>query len=190
MIFEPKEIPDNKELKEYLGWRATCVTDAQTKNLINKLGDQICMKARFVTYITATSKPQKIENGRATFAPGTKIMYFTLRSKEGKEFLPLFTSEEELDKWKQNMQQPDPMKVIMTFDDLTPIFITNTRFTGVCINPVSDNFIMNRDLVASWTTRKRTMLELALAKLVKQTQGGGEAAEEDAAKKRGPRPVH
>ena len=31
MYFEPQTIPDNKELKEYLGWRATCVTEAQTK---------------------------------------------------------------------------------------------------------------------------------------------------------------
>ena len=37
MYFEPQTIPDNKELKEYLGWRATCVTEAQTKNLLNKL---------------------------------------------------------------------------------------------------------------------------------------------------------
>ena len=58
----------------------------------------------------------------------------------------------------------------MNFDDLTPIFLTNTRFTGVCINPMSDNFVMNRQLIANWTTKKKVMVEAALLKVVKQQQ--------------------
>ena len=169
MYFEPQTIPDNKELKEYLGWRATCVTEAQTKNLLNKLGDQICMKARFVTYIAASEKPSKIEGGKAFFNSGTKIMYFTLKNKDGKEYLPLFTSEEELDKWTHNSDATQ-IRVLMNFDDLTPIFLTNTRFTGVCINPMSDNFVLNRQLIANWTTKKKVMMEAALVKIVKQQQ--------------------
>ncbi|MDO5702298.1 MAG: SseB family protein [Lachnospiraceae bacterium] len=181
MYFEPKEIPDNKELKEFLGWRATCVTEAQSKNLIKKLGDQIVMKARFVTYIAASEKPEKVENGVAAFPKGAKILYYTMKNKEGKEFLPLFTSEEELEKW--NLPKDGkvvPLLVIMNFDDLTPVFMTNTSLSGACINPMSDNFIMGRQMMSTWTTQKRAMLNAALLKLTKE-QGGGEP--------RGPRPV-
>ena len=169
MQFNPKQIPENKELKEYLSWRATCVTEAQRKNLVNKLGDQICMKTSFVTFIGMSEKHQKIEDGKAYFPSGTKIVYFTLTDKEGREFLPLFTGEEELLKWKQAAEK-NPMKCLMTFDDLGPVFVTNAKFTGAVINPMSDNFIMPRDLIAGWMAKKRNVMQQAMATLAKRSR--------------------
>ena len=37
MVITQGKVPENKEVKEYLSWRATCVTEAQRKNLVNKL---------------------------------------------------------------------------------------------------------------------------------------------------------
>ena len=165
MIFNPKTIPENKEVKEYLGWRATCVTEAQTKNLVNKLADAICVKSNFVTYVAMSEKPEKVENGKAYFSKNTKVVYITLRNKEGQEFLPLFTSEEELLLWKDAADK-NPYRMLVNFDDLGPLFVTNTRFTGAAINPMSDNFVMLRPLIAQWMTRKRMVLDAAIKQMV------------------------
>ena len=77
MQFNPKTIPDNKEVKEYLGWRATCVTEAQTKNLSKKLADAICVKSNFVTFVGMSEKPQKVEDGKAYFSKDAKVVYFS-----------------------------------------------------------------------------------------------------------------
>lgn len=172
MILGPKSIPANKEVIEYLSWRATCVTDAQKKNLINKLGDAICMKTGFVTYVGMTEKPQQKEDGKVVFPAGAKLVYFTLTDKEGREFIPLFTSEEELLKWTQAAERK-PLRAIITFDDLGPIFIANGKFFGACINPMSDNFIMPRDLISSWTARKNVMKDAALRKAAQEAAEKG-----------------
>ena len=172
MQFNPTKIPENKEVKEYLSWRATCVTEAQTKNLVNKLADAICVKSNFVTYVGMSQKPQKVEDGKAFFSSDTKVVYFTLTDKEGREFLPLFTDEEELLKWTQATEKK-PFRMLMNFDDLGPILITNTKFTGVVINPMSDNFIMPRDLIARWMTRKRIVLDQAIREVIKKKKEEG-----------------
>ncbi len=165
MQFNPKTIPDNKEVKEYLGWRATCVTEAQTKNLSKKLADAICVKSNFVTFVGMSEKPQKVEDGKAYFSKDAKVVYFSLRNKEGQEFMPLFTSEEELLKWTE-VAEKKPFRMLVTFDDLGPLFVTNTKFTGAVINPMSDNFVMPRPLIAQWMTRKRIMLDAAIKQMV------------------------
>lgn len=167
MVITQGKVPENKEVKEYLGWRATCVTEAQRKNLVNKLGDAICLKTTFVTYVGMSEKPVKVENGKAVFPQGTKIVHFTLSDKDGREFLPLFTSEEDLLKWTQAAEKK-PFRALLRFDDLGPIFINQTRFAGACINPMTDNFVMPRELIASWTTRKNAMKDAALKKAVEE----------------------
>ncbi len=173
MQFNPKTIPDNKEVKEYLSWRATCVTDAQSKNLVNKLADSICVKSNFAVYVGMSQKPQKVEDGKAFFSADTKVVYFSLTDKEGHEYLPLFTSEEELLKWTQATEKK-PFRMLMTFDDLGPVMITHTRFSGAVINPMSDNFIMSRDLIARWMTRKRIMLDAAIREVMKKKADEGQ----------------
>ena len=39
MVITQGKVPENKEVKEYLGWRATCVTEAQRKNLVIDLAE-------------------------------------------------------------------------------------------------------------------------------------------------------
>ena len=175
MQLNPAKIPENKEVKEYLSWRATCVTEAQTKNLVNKLADAICVKSNFVTYVGMSQKPQKVEDGKAYFTPDTKVVYFTLTATEGHEYLPLFTDEAELLKWQQATEKK-PFKMLMTFDDLGPVFVTNTKFSGVVINPMSDNFIMPRGLIASWMTRKRAVLDAAIREVMKKKAAAKDSA--------------
>ena len=74
-----------------------------------------------------------------------------LSSAGGKHFYPVFTDHNELAKWKK-MEKPNTL--ILTFDDYAAFLEKNEQAEGIVINPFSDNFVLNRKLMAHLKTQK------------------------------------
>lgn len=164
MIFDFDKDPENPALKQLFTWRDRLVIDCQRENLFNKIGDEICFRSRFITYLNLSEEPQIGEDGKAFLPKGTRITFYTIQNSRGERFYPVYTDAAELNKWNAG-ETYKPKKVINTFDDLMPILKANAAFAGIVINPMSDNYVLPRNVVQGWTDRKA-----ALIKFVKEQQ--------------------
>ena len=164
MIFDFDKDPENPALKQLFTWRDRLVIDCQRENLFNKIGDEICFRSRFITYLNLSEEPQIGEDGKAFLPKGTRITFYTIQNSRGERFYPVYTDAAELNKWNAG-ETYKPKKVINTFDDLMPILKANAAFAGIVINPMSDNYVLPRNVVQGWTDRKA-----ALIKFVKENQ--------------------
>lgn len=172
LVFNTDIDPENSQLKEYFTWRDTAVTKHQQVNLINKIAHEIVMKGKFLAYCTVSEKPEKTEDGKFAFPKGTKISYFSITSKQGQKFLPVFTDREQLAKWK-DPENRDKTLMLLTFDDFVPILRSASSLQGIIINPMSDNFPLPRKLVADWMNRKIALFrEVLKRQKEKQSESG------------------
>lgn len=160
MVFEPNTLPENPKLKEWFSWRATVVTDHQRDDLINKLGDEIVMRAHFLAYLKLSRPAVRLPDGRAKIEEGTRMTYFTLTSREGQTFYPVFTDIHEMDPWEAARRE-DPMTAVVSFDDFAPILLTNPNMNGLVINPFSDSFPLLRETIMAWTEQKKKIIAKA-----------------------------
>lgn len=160
MVFEPDELPENPKLKEWFSWRETVVTEHQRTELIDKLGDEIVLRAHFLGYLKLSKPPVKLPDGRAKIEAGTRIVYFTLTASDGHVFYPVFTDIREMEPWKEARKE-DPLTVVVSFDDFAPILMTNPKMHGIVFNPFSDSFPLLRDTVMAWSEQKKKLVEKA-----------------------------
>lgn len=123
----------------------------QTETGMNMLFEEIVMNARFLSVIFLSEPPKMNEDGTAAFQKNTTMQMPMLSSAGGKHFYPIFTDHDELAKW-QRMEKPNTL--ILTFDDYAVFLEKNEQAEGIVINPFSDNFVLNRKLVAHLKTQK------------------------------------
>lgn len=147
------KLPDNAQLKEYFSWRDTAVTDVQQRNLIIKISGEILMKGQFLAYMNLDPKPERTPDGPSRIKKGTKVTYFTLTANDKRVFCPVFTDIKEISAWKEASGEEREL-VLLTFDDLTIIAKSNPEFSGVVINPFTDNFPLPSHTIAEWADLK------------------------------------
>lgn len=123
----------------------------QTETGMNMLFEEIVMNAHFLSVIFLSELPKPNEDGTATFQKNTTMQMPMLSSAGGKHFYPVFTDHTELAKW-QKMEKPNTL--ILTFDDYAAFLEKNEQAEGIVINPFSDNFVLNRKLMAHLKTQK------------------------------------
>ena len=123
----------------------------QTETGMNMLFEEIVMNARFLSVIFLSELPKPNEDGTATFQKNTTMQMPMLSSAGGKHFYPVFTDHAELEKW-QKMEKPNTL--VLTFDDYAAFLEKNEQAEGIVINPFSDNFVLNRKLMAHLKTQK------------------------------------
>lgn len=163
MIVYAKKTPENPKLKEWFSWRYTAVTDHQMRDLTNKLADEIVMRAQFLTCLNFDKVPVRKEDGTVELEPGTKISAYTLRSDNNENFLPLFTDQEELNKW-ETAKQEGVTQVVVSYDDAMQ-FLHTFHLFGFVINPFSDNYAQTTRTADAWYQAKLTALKMAQQKL-------------------------
>ena len=127
------------------------VKENQTETGMNMLFEEIVMNAHFLSVIFLSEPPKQNGDGTAVFQKNTTMQMPMLSSAGGKYFYPVFTDHDELAKW-QRMEKPDTL--ILTFDDYAAFLEKNEQAEGIVINPFSDNFVLNRKLVAHLKTQK------------------------------------
>ncbi|MBD5479114.1 MAG: enhanced serine sensitivity protein SseB [Lachnospiraceae bacterium] len=147
-----KKVDVNKPLENFrLNVLLKETKENQTETGMNMLFEEIVMNAHFLSVIFLSELPKPNEDGTATFQKNTTMQMPMLSSAGGKHFYPVFTDHNELAKW-QKMEKPNTL--ILTFDDYAAFLEKNEQAEGIVINPFSDNFVLNRKLMAHLKTQK------------------------------------
>lgn len=123
----------------------------QTETGMNMLFEEIVMNAHFLSVIFLSEAPTPNGDGTVTFQKNTTMQMPMLSSAGGKHFYPVFTDHDELAKWEK-MEKPNTL--ILAFDDYAAFLEKNEQAEGIVINPFSDNFVLNRKLMAHLKTQK------------------------------------
>lgn len=122
-----------------------------TETAMNMLFEEIVMNAHFLSVIFVSEPPKTDEDGKVTFQKNTIMQMPMVSSADGKHFYPVFTDYDELEKWQQ-MKNPNTM--VFAFDDYAAMLEKYEAAEGIVINPFSDNFVLNRKLIAHLKTQK------------------------------------
>lgn len=147
-----KKVDVNKPLENFrLNVLLKETKENQTETGMNMLFEEIVMNAHFLSVIFLSELPKPNEDGTATFQKNTTMQMPMLSSAGGKHFYPVFTDHAELARW-QKMEKPNTL--ILTFDDYSAFLEKNEQAEGIVINPFSDNFVLNRKLMAHLKTQK------------------------------------
>ena len=147
-----KKVDVNKPLENFrLNVLLKETKENQTETGMNMLFEEIVMNAHFLSVIFLSELPKPNEDGTATFQKNTTMQMPMLSSAGGKHFYPVFTDHNELAKWKK-MEKPNTL--ILTFDDYAAFLEKNEQAEGIVINPFSDNFVLNRKLMAHLKAQK------------------------------------
>lgn len=147
-----KKVDVNKPLENFrLNVLLKEAKENQTQTAMNMLFEEIVMNAHFLTVIFLSEQPKPDESGTAVFQKNTTMQMPMISNTGGKHFYPVFTDHNELAKWKQ-MEKPNTL--ILTFDDYTAMLEKHEAAEGIVINPFSDNFVLNRKLMAHLKTQK------------------------------------
>lgn len=123
----------------------------QTQTAMSMLFEEIVMNAHFLSVVFLSELPKPDEDGKAVFRKNTTMQMPMVSNTGGKHFYPVFTEHNELAKWKQ-MEKPNTL--ILTFDDYVAMVEKHEEAEGIVINPFSDNFVLNRKLIAHLKTQK------------------------------------
>lgn len=147
-----KKVDINKPLENFrLNVLLKETKENQTETGMNMLFEEIVMNAHFLSVIFLSELPKPNEDGTATFQKNTTMQMPMLSSAGGKHFYPVFTDHAELAKW-QKMEKPNTL--ILIFDDYAAFLEKNEQAEGIVINPFSDNFVLNRKLMAHLKAQK------------------------------------
>lgn len=147
-----KKVDVNKPLENFrLNVLLKETKENQTETGMNMLFEEIVMNAHFLSVIFLSEAPKPNGDGTVTFQKNTTMQMPMLSGAGGKHFYPVFTDHDELAKW-QRMEKPNTL--ILTFDDYAAFLEKNEQAEGIVINPFSDNFVLNRKLVAHLKTQK------------------------------------
>lgn len=118
--------------------------DAQNE-LVNDLIGELVMNTRFIAPVTLAGGEDALE-----------ITFQMVKSPQGEQFFPVFTSSEDLAKWED---MKDSQTVQPEFDDYAVMLSTNSNVGGIAVNPFSDNFRVDRRLVAQWFEQKQMIVK-------------------------------
>lgn len=100
------------------------------------------LKARFLCPVILENAPKgggKIEVGK-----DTKIQFSVIKTKEDKNFLIAFTSDEEVNKWQKSKVQ---QSIIYTFEDYAMISTNNENLEGFIIDPMGCNLAFTKQMI-------------------------------------------
>lgn len=153
-VNKPLENPKLKELFKKL--RAAKDEDGYVE-VINELAEEIAMNAYFLSVISLSEEAEKQNDGTSVFKKDTTISFPLLTNQENKPFYPAFIDWEELYKWEE-MKKEDLKTMILNFDDYIKMIIDDNGGEGMVINPFSDNFILDKDILKKWRMVKEAKL--------------------------------
>lgn len=97
---------------------------------------------------TAPDTPVSAAPAPAEPKPGLpSISFILLNDKEGKQYLPAFTDDEELAKFQQLHLQQIVSVAVFTFDEYAEIILDNKLAQGLVLNPFTENVLLVKEMV-------------------------------------------
>lgn len=115
------------------------------RELLEQTIEELVMNTRFVAPVT-------IKDGEGD---NKAITFQLIKSAQGDNFFPVFTSTEELEKWEG---LKDYHTIVLTFDNYAKMLEPNDTCKGFVVNPFSDNFSVGRNTAAKWYEHKQMIL--------------------------------
>ena len=138
---------EKQKIAEFLAQRGTVARDDTEKQneLINGLIEELVMNTRFIAPVTLSGEGE-----------GQQASFRMVKSPKGDHFFPAFTSSEDLEKWEE-AKSSDTIQ--LSFDNYAVMLATNGSIGGMVINPFTDNFALDKRIVAQWFERKQMIVQ-------------------------------
>lgn len=138
---------EKQKISEFFAQRGTVSVDDKEKQneLVNGLINEIVMNARYIAPVTITGEGDTRE-----------VSFQMIKSPKGDHFFPVFTSSEDLEEWED---MKDRQTVQLDFDNYAVMLSNNSKISGIVINPFSDNFAVDKRIIAQWYERKQLLLK-------------------------------
>lgn len=134
---------EKQKVAELFAQRGTAASeDVQKQNeLVTALVAELVMNTRFIAPVTLSGE-----------GDARQINFHMVKTPQGEPFFPAFTSSEDLEKWED---AKGLQTVQLEFDNYAIMMSNNNTLGGIAINPFSDNFRVDRRIVAQWYERKQ-----------------------------------
>ena len=138
---------EKQKIAEFLAQRGTVAPeDTEKQNeLVIDLINELVMNTRFIAPVNLSGEGEAMQ---ASFR--------MVKSPKGELYFPVFTSSEDLDKW-EDAKSSDTIQ--LTFDNYAVMLATDGSMGGLVINPFTDNFAIDKRIVAQWFERKQMTLQ-------------------------------
>ena len=131
-------------------------TSEHNITLVNEL-----LKAKFMSPATIIPEPEMDEEGNPKIVDGSQIRFSMVTTPGGESFIPAFTDQDEVNKWKKIRDQQRTEKdleskthlVVLTFDDYVNMLFNKAAGTGekgiagIAVNPLGNNLVLSRETV-------------------------------------------
>lgn len=138
---------EKQKVAEFFAQRETIAAEGVEKQseLLTELITEIVMNTRFIVPVTLSGE-----------GDAQQINFHMVKTPQGEQFFPAFTSSEDLEKWEEAKQS---QTVQLEFDNFAIMMSNDSNLGGIAINPFSDNFRVDRRIVAQWYERKQMLLK-------------------------------
>lgn len=139
-----------------------------------KMFTEELVKAEFLSPALMNPEPEDLGDGKLKPKEGTKVQFPMLATPEGKKFLMAFTDAKEYQKWQEKTGKEMPYFALKFDDYARLLFAKDSQGNlnpglGFVINPVSDNVVVGKELVAN-------IMAIRIAQAKKQAENKKNAA--------------
>lgn len=106
------------------------------------------MKAKFLSPVIITPKPEKDENGKLKLSQTNKFQFPMLTAQDGKHYFMAFTDRMELKK-THNKEEDNNVCILTIEDYMGMILQKDCDAAGYVINPFGENIIVPREMLVA-----------------------------------------
>ncbi len=147
MSNEIETVIENNELVKYLKERKEAQTEAEIKNVMNKIYENIALHAKLFYAFSSSIPPIKNELGEEVFNDEAEIRLSFIYSLNSEAYFPIYTSVEE--SYKRSNVEEFPYTKQVSFNEILQI-VNSYKFSqiyGIVINPLTDNLIISPNII-------------------------------------------
>ncbi|MDE6727078.1 MAG: enhanced serine sensitivity protein SseB [Oscillospiraceae bacterium] len=112
--------------------------------MLNELISELVMNTKFIAPVTVEGDGDE-----------KNVTFKLIQSPQKEKYFPIFTSSEDLAVWED---VKDMQTMLFRFDNYAQILAQNNGVSGIVVNPFTNNFPVNKQLVAQWYTQKQMLV--------------------------------
>lgn len=142
------------------------------------------VKASFQAPAIIEPAPVQDAEGRLTIAPGSKVQFPMLATKDGKNFFMGFTDPAEYQKWAE--RDKNLPCFALRFDDYVNMLFrkdaqgNDCPALGIVLNPMGDNVVVPKEMVAGIMAARTGQLQQMVARKAAARKASEENGSEEA----------
>ena len=119
------------------------------------------LKATFLCPVTLSQPPVQGKNGELVLPDGCQVRYQMLQDSENRPLLMAFTSEEQMQRWKEKSGNLESYAFTSIFQEYAMMMLNRQEdgsfgpAQGFVIDPYGENLVMDRDKVVNILIRTK-----------------------------------